>query len=104
MLLAQHMAAAGIGRAFILSMSSPTIERTQLEYQARRLHHVELAFFEKASELVRLAILLARDDLTLTLASFPRLVLNRMGLLNVGQDGMHAWSAFFSDTSEAKPS
>jgi hypothetical protein len=104
LLLAQHMATAGIGRAFILSMNAPTIDRAQLEYQARRLHHVELAFFQKASELVRLAVLLARDDLTLTLASLPRLVLNRMGTLKVGQDGIAAWSAFFSEASEANPS
>jgi hypothetical protein len=106
LLLAQHMAAAGIGRGFVLSTALGTsgLDHGQLEYQARRLHSVELAFFNRVSALVRLVALLAQDEVALTLASLPRLVLNWMIKLNVTNERMQAWSAFFSEKSGTEQS
>jgi hypothetical protein len=100
LLLAQRMAAAGIGRGFVLSTAliDSDLDRSQLEFQARRLHSVELALFDRVSTLVRLVVLLAQAEVAMSLASLPRLILNWMGKLNVPSERMHAWSTFFSDS------
>jgi hypothetical protein len=98
LLFARQMAGGGVRRGVVVCLSHATVDAGQLQFQARRLHQVELTILQKTSELVRLAFTMARDDLTLSLASFPRLVLQRMGALKVDQSLLLQWTQLFADS------
>lgn len=103
LLFAGRLAEAGVRRGLIVTTESWESAAEQLTFQARRLHGVELTFFFQASEFVRLAMLMAIDDLPLSLAAFPRLALQEMHAAGVPVAQMEAWSAAFSRTKDEAP-
>lgn len=96
LLFASRLAEAGIQRGVVVTAEVGGTEPMQLQFQAHRIHRIELAFLAKPSDAVRLAMLAGLDDLTLSLAAFPRLVLKHMITAGVDAQRMQSWADLFT--------
>lgn len=101
LLFASSLKFAAVERGFVIAAhdGNGLPDANQLRFHARRLHGVELTFFSKASEFVRLSLMMAPTDLTFSLATFPRLALGRMDEAGVPLPHLEHWSARFSPSA-----